>query len=383
MNDIPFGHPMIGEEEQRAVAEVLAGPTLVHGPATRRFEELFAERMGASHAVTVSSCTTGMFLTLLAQGIGPGDKVAVPALTHVATAHVVEHCGAEPVFVDVDPVTGNLDVDALAEVAEGGVKAIMVVHFLGLPCHMDRIGAIAEQAGAFVVEDCALAVDAAYGGSKVGTLGLAGCYSFYPTKHMTTLEGGMVVTNDDGLVKAVRQRKAFGYDRSLGQRTKPGIYDVTQLGYNFRMNEVQAAVGVAQLGRLDGFQKARADNFAAIRAALEPIEGLTLIGGSRGRAVSTHYCLNAVLPRDASIERDHVVQFLKERGIGTSVHYPSAVPLFSYYREKYGFQPGCFPVAEWLAEATISLPVGPHLTVKDAATVGNLFREAVEDYRAA
>ena len=373
---IPFGRPMIDDAERDAVNDVLNGTTFVHGPASQAFEEAFAERMGVAHAISLSSCTAGLHLSLFVQGIGPGDKVAVPAMTHVATAHAVEYCGAEPVFVDVQPESGNICPDALEAVADG-LSAMMVVHYLGLPCDMDRISGIAAKAGAFVIEDCALAVDATYDGRKAGTLGQAGCFSFYPIKHMTTLEGGMLTTNDDDLAATIRQRKAFGYDKALGERAKPGIYDVTTLGYNYRMNEVEAAVGLAQLGKLDGHQAARAENYRIIQSALADMDEITVFDPVQGKATSSHYCLNVVLPRDGSIDRDAVVAALKEKGVGSSVHYPSAVPLFSYYREKYGHKPGTFPVAEWLADQTISLPVGPHVTPEDAAYIAASVKQAI------
>ena len=379
---IPFGRPMLDAEEIEAVTRVLSGPTLVHGPVSHEFEQRFAERIGTRRAVCLSSCTAGLHLSLLVNGVGPGDAVAVPAMTHVATAHAVEFCGARPRFVDVEADSGNIDPEDLAGAVTPELKAIMVVHYLGLPCDMDRILALADKAGAFVVEDCALAVDATYGGAKAGTLGLTGCFSFYPIKHMTTVEGGMVTTDDEEVATAIAQRKAFGYDRALGQRAKPGIYDVTALGYNYRMSEVQAAVGLAQLGKLDAFQRARAENHRILKSALAELDEITVFEPLKGKAVSSHYCLNAVLPRDRSVARDAVVASLKEAGVGTSVHYPRAVPLMTYYRDKYGYREGQFPVAEWLAEQTISLPVGPHLKEGDALRIAEAFKEAVRRARA-
>lgn len=373
--NIPFGKPMVGEAEIAEVVRVMSGTTYVHGPSTKAFEEAFAERAGAAAAISVSSCTAGLHLSLFAHGVGPGDRVAVPAMTHVATAHVVEHCNAEPVFIDVEPDSGNMAPDQLDDA--GALRAIMPVHYLGLPCDMDRILATAARHGAIIVEDCALAIDATWDGRKAGTIGTTGSFSFYPVKHMTTLEGGMVTTNDLALAEALRQRKAFGYDRALGQRAKPGIYDVTTLGYNYRMNEVEAAVGLAQLARLDEFQARRAANFDALHQTLRDIDEVTVFAPRRGKAISSHYCLNAVLPRDGSLDRDAVVAELRATGVGTSVHYPSAVPLFTYYRDKYGYRPGQFPVAEWLAAQTISLPVGPHLQDDDPQWIGARVKDAI------
>ncbi|MDF1747978.1 MAG: DegT/DnrJ/EryC1/StrS family aminotransferase [Alphaproteobacteria bacterium] len=375
---IPFGKPQLDADAFDAVRAVLESGMLVHGTVTPAFEKAFAERIGVAEAVAVSSCTAGLHLTLFTRGIGPGDRVAVPAMTHVATAHSVELVGAEPVFIDVDPATGNMDPAAL-EALDGPLAAIMPVHYLGLPCDMDRIMAVAKSKEAFVLEDCALAVDATWGNRKAGTIGLAGSFSFYPVKHMTSIEGGMVTTNDPVLANDLRRRRAFGYNRALGERTKPGLYDVDILGMNYRMSEVEAAVGLAQIPHLDNFMADRSRNDAALRAIVGKIEGVTVFPDKVGPATSSHYCLNAVLPRDGSISRDRVVEGLKQRQIGSSVHYPGPVPLFTYYSQKYGYKSGQFPVAEWLADQTISLPVGPHLSESDAQRVGNAFQEAYNE----
>ena len=374
---IPFGRPMLDNTEIEAVTRVLSGNTLVHGPVTHEFERCFAARAGAAYAVSVSSCTAGLHLSLYSLGVGRGDRVVVPAMTHVATAHAAEFCGAEPLFVDVDPTSGNLDPRALGGTDLTDVRVVMLVHFLGLPCDMDRISPIAQKSGATIVEDCAIAIDARYGETKVGTLGATGCFSFYPIKHMTTIEGGMVTTNDERLAQAIAQRKAFGYDRTVDKRTQPGIYDVTALGYNYRMNEVQAAVGLAQLGKLDAFQKIRAANYTYLKQAMSDIEEITIFEPRQGKAQSTHYCLNAVLPKDRSLDRNKIVETLRALGIGTSVHYPRAVPLMAYYRHKYGHKEGQFPVAEWLADQSISLPVGPHLNIDHMERIAKSMRQAI------
>jgi perosamine synthetase len=374
---IAFAKPMVSEEEARAVLEVLESGTFVHGSTTHTFEAQFADRIGTRYAISVSSCTAALHLCLFAGGVAAGDVVAVPAMTHVATAHAVEYCGARPIFVDSDPTTGNMDIDALEEAAGDVLAAIMVVHYLGLPVEMGRVLDIAASAGAFVLEDCALAVDATYEGRKVGTFGRAGCFSFYPTKHLTSVEGGMVTTDDEALAAAITSRRAFGYDKPLGQRPRPGIYDVTELGYNYRMSEIEAAVGLAQLAKLDAFQAARETNFAALSSALADVDELTVFPSSLGAAKSSHFCLNAVLPKDGRIDRDTVAADLRANGIGTSVHYPKAVPLTTFYREKYGYRDGQFPVAEWIASQALSLPVGPHLADGDPDRIALAVKDAI------
>ena len=374
---IPFGRPMLDQAEIDAVARVLAGTQLVHGPVAEAFETAFAARVGVEHAVSLSSCTAGLQLSLLSHGVGAGDEVIVPAMGHVAAAHAVEFCGATPIFVDVEPDSGNINPEKFSHAIGPCTRAAIVVHYLGLPCDMARILPPARQAGLLLVEDCALAVDATYDGRKAGGLGDVGCFSFYPVKHLTTLEGGMAVTSDTARAAAIRKRRAFGYDRSLGEREVPGVYDVDALGGNYRMNEAEAAVGLVQLGKLDGFQAARAANHAALKEGLSTIDEVTVFEVRKGKAVSSHYCLNAVLPRDGRIDRSRVIGHLQARGVGTSVHYPKALPRTRYYSERYGHRPGTFPVAEWLAEQTISLPVGPHLGTGDPERIADAFGAAV------
>ncbi len=375
---IPFGKPQVGPAEIAAVEAVLRSGTFVHGKVTHDFETAFAARAGVEQAVAVASCTAGLHLSLIAGGVRAGDLVAVPAMTHVATSHVVEHCGAVPVFVDVEPDSGNVSAAGIAAAGAGRqLRALTVVHYLGLPCAMDAIATLAAGMGAFVIEDCALALDATYDGRKVGNFGLTGCFSFYPIKHMTSIEGGMVTSNSPDVAAAIAQRRSFGYDRTVDKRKVPGVYDVTELGFNYRMSEVEAAVGLAQLARLDAHQKVRAENFERLQAALSDIDELTVFAPKQGKAQSSYYCLNATLPRDGRISREAVMRELGARGIGTSVHYPSAVPLFTYYRERYGYRPGQFPNAEWLAAQTISLPVGPHLPPDGPERIGRAMKEAI------
>lgn len=373
--NIPFGRPMLGEAERRLAAEVLEGTVLTHGPCCAEFEQKFAERIGAKHAVTVSSCTTGLQLCLMALGLKAGDEVIVPAQTHVATSHVVEHLGARPVFVDVERATGNMAPDKVAAAVTARTRAIMPVHYLGLPCDMDRLDAIASENSVLVVEDCALAVGADYAGRKPGTLGIGGAFSFYPAKHMTTLEGGMVTSNDDAFAAKVRNLRAFGYDKGLGERKIPGIYDVVALGHNFRMSEVHAAVGIGQLAQLEEFLSARRRNTKILLDELTGLDSITVFPIQHGKAASGCYCVNIVLQAGSGIDRNDLIARLNAAGVGTSVHYPIAVPLARYYREKYGYRPGDFPVAEWISNNAISLPVGPHVSADDAHYIAETVRK--------
>lgn len=377
MRNVVFGKPIIGDEERRAVMEVLGGSQLVHGPRAKQFETDFSAFVGGGHALSVASCTAGLHLAYLYLGIGPGDEVLVPAQTHVATAHSVEYTGAKPVFVDVDASTGNIDIDQVETAISPNTKAISVVHYLGLPVDMDRINAIARKHELFVVEDCALAIGGRFKGVHAGLLGDVGAFSFYPVKHITTAEGGMFVTRDSRIADRVQRLKAFGYDKQLGERVVPGLYDVDVLGYNYRMNEIEAALGVEQLKRVAGFLAKRAKNDAALREALKDIEEVTPLADGGGDFEHAHYCLVVVLDDDVADKRFEIINGMREAGVGTSVYYPGPVPHLKYYREKYDLGRVAFPNAARISNKSIAFPVGPHLDEMDMEYVGNTLKQVL------
>jgi perosamine synthetase len=377
--EIAFGRPMIGEAERAAVMEVLSGPILVHGPRSTAFENEFAAWTGAPHAVSVSSCTAGMHLIWFSRGLGPGDEVIVPAQTHVATAHAVELTGARAVFVDVDSLSGNIDISAIEAAITPRTKGITVVHFLGVPVNVPRVVEIARRHGLFVLEDCALAMGTYLDGIHAGLLGDAGAFSFYPVKHMTTSEGGMVITKDGELAADIRLKRAFGVDRAPHERTMPGIYDVPALGFNYRMSEIEAALGSVQLRRMEEFLKARRRNNAALRKAIADIPGITAISNGGGRFTSSLYCLSILLDQEIADRRPQIVERLKALGVGTSVYYPKPVPAMAYYRDRYGYDPALFPNAARIADASIALPVGPHLDEAAMNHIGATLRQTITE----
>lgn len=352
--------------------EVLSGTTLVHGPKSREFEEAFARFTGAAHAVSVSSCTAAMHLAYEAWGIGEGDEVIVPAQTHTATAHAVIMAGATPVFVDSEFVTGNIDIDQIGLAITERTKAIAVVHFLGLPVDMDRVVSLARQHKLKILEDCALALGATYKGQHVGLLGDAGCFSFYPVKHITTAEGGMLVTGDRSLADRVALTRAFGVDKTPAERAEPGVYDVTMHGYNYRLNEIQAAIGVEQLRKAPAWLLLRRRNAGQLFELLAGIPGIYQLGeglGGRGAA----YCHSIVVSEELG-ERAAIAARLRSRGIGTSVYYPRPVPHMTYYQHQFGYRLDSFPVAARISYQSIALPVGPHLNETDMAYIAEQVR---------
>lgn len=377
MRQIPFGKPMLGTEEKEAVRKVLDGDILVHGPKAKEFETVFAEYTGAKHAVSVSSCTAALHLSYFYLGLGAGDEVLVPAQTHTATAHAVELCGAKPVFVDAEIETGNIDTALIEPLITERTRAISVVHYLGMPVAMDRVAAIAKKHGLFVVEDCALAVGTFYKGIHAGLHGDTGSFSFYPVKHMTTAEGGMLTTNNSGLAARIARQKAFGVDKSVGERSTPGFYDVTMLGFNYRMSEVHAAIGIEQMKRIKAFLSKRKENYETLTAGLRDLPELTLFTSSHGDFVSSHFCHAVLLAEKLVPRRFDIIKYLNGHGVGTSIYYPRPVPQFSYYKEKYEHKESEYPVARRISDGSIALPVGPHLNIEDMEYIVAMLKEAL------
>lgn len=374
---IAFGAPMIGAEERAAVADVLAGPILVHGPRAVKFEEDFAAFAGAPYAVSVSSCTAGMHLIWFSLGLGPGDEVIVPAQTHTATAHAVELTGARAVFVDVERDTGNLDIAAFEAAITPRTKGVVPVHFLGMPVDMPRLIEIARRHNLFVLEDCALAFGTRIDATHAGLFGDAGVFSFYPVKHITTAEGGMIVTRDAELAARLKLRKAFGVDRTYAERKIPGTYDVVALGFNYRMSEIHCALGIEQVKKLPAFLQQRERNYRTLSKALTGIPGVSQLKSTGGRFTSSYYCLSAILDERLAAHRTDIATRLNAAGVGTSVYYPQPVPRMTYYRERYGWRDGEFPNAARISDCSIALPVGPHLTPEDMQYIGATVADAV------
>lgn len=374
---IPFGRPLIGAEEREAVLEVLAGDTLVHGPKAKEFEVAFGGFTKAPYSISVSSCTAGLHLLYFHLGLGANDEVIVPAQTHTATAHAVELVGAKAVFVDAERETGNIDIDQIEAAITPRTKAISIVHFLGMPVDMVRVNAIAKKHNLFVVEDCALAIGTYLDNTHAGLHGDAGCFSFYPVKHMTTAEGGMITLRDEKMAARLTREKAFGVDRTASERMIPGVYDVTMLGFNYRMNEIEAAIGIEQVKRLPFILQRRAENYQALEKQLKEIDELELLTSTNGRFQSSYYCLSVILKEKLRSKRYEVVEYMKAEQVGTSVYYPRPVPHFSYYSEKYGYKESSFPNASRISYGSIALPVGPHLSTDDMTTIATTLKAAL------
>jgi len=378
---LPFAVPDIGQSEIDAVVEVLKSRWLTTGSQCRLFEQEFAAAVGARHAVALNSCTAALHLSLEALGVTEGDLVFMSPYTFAATAEVVRYLGATPVFVDVDPVTLNIDTSRLraAVAAEGGrdrgrPRAVMPVHIAGVPCAMDEIWEVAREHGLAVVEDAAHAFPASYHGQPVGRVpdGVAGavCFSFYATKTITTGEGGMLTTEDEALAERARSMSLHGLSRQAWTRYSTGggwEYDIVAAGYKYNLTDVAAAMGRVQLGRAEQMRERRASIAAAYTEAFGPIEGVESPTVPVGVDSAWHLYL---LRLDSGIgsTRGRMIDDLTARGIGTSVHF-IPLHLHSYYRDRYGLRPDDFPNALAEFERVVSLPIYSAMTDADVDRV--------------
>lgn len=364
--NIPISLPVTGEEEWQATREPLINGWLTSGPKVREFEQLFAERHQVKHALAVTSATTALHLALVALEVGPGDEVIVPAFTWVSTANVVLYCGANVVFADVDPVTFNIDPEDLKKRITSKTKAIIPVHLFGLCANMDAIKAIAGDIP--LVEDGACAAGAAYKGTPAGALGTIGCFSFHPRKSVTTGEGGMITTNDDRLADVMSMLRNHGASISEEQRhhgPRPYILpDFNMLGYNYRMTDLQGAVGVVQIKKLDTFIDEREKWAAWYSEQLKDIPWLRTPQVGADYKHGWQSFVTFVDESKAPCSRNEIMEKLQEQGISTrpGTH---AVHMLNYYADKYGIQPSDYPGAQAANDYSMSIPLHNRMVAED------------------
>ena len=380
---LPFSPPSIGEEEIAEVVDTLRSDWITTGPKVKRFEQDFAAYVGAPEALAVSSCTAALHLALLAFGIGPGDGVIVSPLTFCSAVHVIEHVGACPILADVEPGTLNLDPGQLENAIEWAqrklgvkVKAIMPVHLYGHPCDLDGILAVAEKHDLAVIEDAAHSLPAKYKGKIIGShscatdVQVATCFSFYATKNLTTAEGGMLVANAEVLERA-RVWSLHGMNRDAWKRygsQGSWFYEVVCPGYKYNMTDLQAALGLVQLRRLPQFHARRKKIASHYSAALSALEGIQIPQEASEVQHAWHLYVLRLNLEALAITRDELITELRDRNIGTSVHF-IPVHLHQYYREKYKFRPEDFPVASREYERIVSLPLSARMSDGDVEDV--------------
>lgn len=367
-----FGAPYIGEEEIDEVVDTLRSGWIGFGPKCLRFEQLFGEYVQARHAISLGSCTAGLHLALIAAGIRPGDEVITTPMTFAATANVIEHVGAQPVFADVDRRSQNIDPVRIEAAITPRTKAIIPVHMAGRPCDMDAICAIADQHNLVVIEDAAHAVEASWRGRKIGGISHFTAFSFYATKNLTTAEGGMLTTNDDAMSERLRVLRLHGISKDAWKRySDQGFspYETIEPGYKYNLTDIQASLGLHQLSRIEDNLKIRERHWRAYDegfAGLPGIETPAPPGGDERHA--RHLYTILIRPEELKIDRDGFISALKAEGIGSGVHF-NPVHLHAYYRHRYDCHPGMFPNAEEIGYRTISLPFSAKLSDQEAQDV--------------
>ena len=376
-----FGAPAIGQAEIDEVVDTIRSGWLGTGPKTHRFEANFASYIGCKHALALSSCTAGLELALDVLGVHPGDEVITTPMTFAATANVVAHRGARPVFVDVERDTMNIDPELIEKAITPRTKAIMPVDMAGRPCDMDRIMGIASRHGLYVIQDAAHAAEAWHKGRKVGNIAHITAFSFYVTKNICTGEGGMLTTNDDRWAEELRVKSLHGISKDAWKRySAEGFqpYETIYPGYKFNMMDIQAAMGIHQLARVESNLKIRERYWSMYDEAFAGIPELTtpkrdLSGDSR----HARHLYTLLLDLDRlQFDRNGFIDAMKKENIGTGVHF-TALHLHRYYQETFGHAPGDCPNAEWIGERTVSLPLSTKMTETDVADVIRAVRKVI------
>lgn len=366
-----FGAPAIEEPEIEEVVASMRAGWLGTGPKVARFEEDFRAYKGVKHAAAVNSCTAALHLSLLAAGLQPGDEVITTPLTFCATVNAIIHAGATPVLADIDPVTMNIDPEQVAARITPRTRAIVPVHFAGRPCEMDQLCTIAERHGLKLIEDCAHAIEAEYRGKKTGTFGDFGCFSFYVTKNIMTGEGGMVLARREEDAARIKTLALHGMSKDAWKRFGDEGYRhyyVVECGFKYNMMDIQAAMGLHQLQRIERYWKRRKEIWQRYNEAFADLP-LTL-PADHPADVRHAYHLYTILIDDkrAGISRDGFLEAMTRLNIGIGVHYLS-VPEHPYYQQRFGWQPEEYPYAMRIGRRTVSLPISPGLTDDDMCDV--------------
>ena len=374
-----FGAPLIEDDEIDEVVRCLKSRWIGTGPRAHQFEEDFAAYKGKKFAVALNSCTAALHLSMLASGIGPGDEVITTPMTFCATINAIIHSGATPVLVDCDRTTMNISPELIEEKITAKTKAILVVHFAGRCCDMDSIQAIARSYNLMVVEDCAHAIESEYKGRKTGDLGDVGCFSFYVTKNIITGEGGMVVTDDERIASRIKVLGLHGMSKDAWSRfSDEGYrhYEVVFAGFKYNMMDLQAAIGIHQLKRIEQYRQVRQRIWNTYN---ESFKGLSCTLPAEPEPDTRHalHLYTPLIDTDRlGKSRDWVLNALNAENIGTGVHY-MPVHYHPYYRKTYGWRKGDYPNSEWIGERTISLPLSPALTDKDVEDVVRAFTKVL------
>ena len=379
---LSFSPPLIGAEEINEVVDTLRSDWITTGPKTKRFEADFARYLGAPAALALNSCTSALHLALIVLGVGPGDEVITTPMTFAATVNVIEHVGARPILVDVEPDTLNINPTKVEAAISPRTRAILVVHYAGHPADLDPLNNLASRRGLAVIEDAAHALPAKYRGRYVGSSKNPVAFSFYATKNLTTAEGGML-TGDPEFIERARVLSLHGMSRDAWKRYDKGgswYYEVVAPGFKYNMTDIQASLGLWQLQKLEAFQRRRREVVKAYNEAFKDVDALELPVERPEVEHAWHLYVLRLRLDTLRINRDQFIEELKARNIGTSVHF-IPIHLHPYYRDKYGYKPEDFPVAYSNYLRMLSLPLSPRMTDQDVADVIEAVLDVVKTYR--
>jgi len=372
IDEIPLSRPDITQAEIRAVTDVLRSDRLSIGPSQEAFEAYIASVAGTTHAVACSSGTAGLHMALLAMGVGPGDEVITTPFSFIASSNAIVYCGAKPVFVDIDSRTLNIDTTKIESAITPKTKAILAVEVFGNPCGMAEVRSIADKHEIKFLEDACEGLGGAHKGAKIGSFGHAGVFGFYPNKQITTGEGGIVVTDDSKLAERCRSLRNHG--RSPKMRASPTgmVLEHDRLGFNYRMSEISAALGLAQIKRLDDILEHR--NRAAELYIEHFLANSDIILPTVDHATKMSWFVFVVRLSDQYTheERDRIIQGMHRHDVGAASYFP-CIHLQPYYRESFGFKPGDFPIAESVSARTIAMPFYTRLSKTDASFAAQTF----------
>lgn len=380
---LPFHQPFIDEQDEQAVLDALRSGWLTTGPRTKGFEQELAAYTGAAHCVAVNSCTAALHLALEAVGVGAGDEVITSPITFASTANVIVHCGARPVFVDVERDTLNIDAAAIDAAVTPRTKAVIPVDFAGQPCDLDAIMAVGARHGFPVIEDAAHAIGAAYKGRRVGGIADLTCFSFYATKNITCGEGGALTTNRADWADRIAVMALHGISRDAWKRYGADGYrhwDIIAPGYKYNMFDLQAALVRSQMGKLEAFQRRRVELKARLDAGLRDVPEMMF---PAERPWASHaYHLYPVIVRTEMLtaDRDTIMNAIQAENVGIGIHF-RAVHLHPFYADTFGFRRGMFPNAEYYSDRTISLPLYPRMSDADADDVVAAVRRVLAQHR--
>jgi dTDP-4-amino-4,6-dideoxygalactose transaminase len=366
-----FGAPAIGEAEKREVLDCLESGWLGTGPRVARFESEFRAYKGAPHAVAVNSCTAALHLSMIAAGVGPGDEVITTPLTFCSTVNAIIHVGATPVLADVDPRTQNIEPARIEAAITDRTRAILPVHFAGRPCEMDAICDIAARRDLVVVEDCAHAIETGYRGRPAGTFGDYGCFSFYVTKNLATGEGGMVLARDEEHADRIKRLALHGMSRDAWQRFgDEGYrhYEVVECGFKYNMMDLQAALGIHQLARLEEGWRRRREIWARYQQDLVDLPLHLPAEPDPDTRHAYHLYTVQVAPEGSPVGRDELLARMTREGIGIGVHYRS-LPSHPFYARTFGWRPEDHPESQRIGDHTLSLPLSAALSDDDVNDV--------------